>query len=233
MSTRIKWLPVTREGQLEMCHAWLVKLQGKVDVWNIKKGTIEKLQTLYDTALDSLVVASDKGNKSPNKVSQCNIDFDEMTVFMREIKSDAFHGPLLTETDYIDLQLKMHDDHPTPSGAPLALAYAKISKIGIDELTKKKVDLAVGSMSVNANYVDGKQKEPHNRQFLFRYTVTALNEKPPEDFKEWKGIEIMTGHHEILNLGKETAGSVLHCVFRVMNGKKMGEYGQITEMVIS
>jgi hypothetical protein len=223
MSVRHNWLPNEREKVLEMCKAWLDKIVTKVDVWNIRKGTPEKLQTLFDAATASLAVITKKGDKSPNKVAKSHEDFEALINFMQEIKMDAFHGPLLLEEDYADLMLKMHDDHPTPSGIPLASAYPEIGKKYRDKVTKSEAELGVGVMMIKAVYVGNKrQAEPQNRQFCFQYIILPQGELPPEDFELWPGMVIMTKHRHTLDT-KVTMGT-LHGVIRVMNGEIFGAY---------
>jgi hypothetical protein len=216
-----------------MCIAWLGVFPGKMDKWNIRKETPEKLQALLTEAqrLFDIVKAANGGTDEDK--SNLKLAVKALKEFMRVIKKDTLHEPTLNETDFIMLKLKAPDNHPTPSGVPLATAFATITKIGRDEKTHEKIQLGEGSMAIETSFVNAEQKEPHNRQYCLQYTVLAAGIQPPTDFGEWKGLEIMTSRHHILHLGSVPEGSVLHCVMRVMNGKLMGDYGPVRKMVIS
>jgi hypothetical protein len=233
MSKKKDWLAISREDKLAMAKKWIGQFRAHEKDWSIPTTVPTNLELLMQTAATKLELLKNEDTSTPTVVKQCRKAFVALTKALREDKVMYIHTPPLEDENYTSLGLKIPDRHPTPGVVPLEVAYAVISKLGRKEVSHATIQLAKGSMAIETLYLKADDEETQNRQICLQYIVLAAGIEPPEDYNEWPGLEIMTGHHTILKLGNLANGKTLHCVLRVMNGKLFGEYGPVTKETIS
>jgi hypothetical protein len=216
MSKEKDWLPRNRDELLKMCFKWLEVINLKMTEWNMRKEVLEKLQTLYNTALAANIVLSDKGNKSPHKVKDCDEAFAPLEEYMREIKRDTFHKPTIKDVDFIDLQLKIPDEHPAPVPAP------------VREISADPVLASFHQMGWRVRYVDKGEKRDGDKGYKVFVHLAERTDPAPTKVEDFSKSFYTTKAHGLLEFLAEDTAKKIYFMSRIENDGKEGPMGPIT-----
>ncbi|AEF83246.1 hypothetical protein [Leadbettera azotonutricia] len=112
-----KWLPGTREGQLEMARTWSTVLSSNAKAWSIPAAELTGLNSLVSASAKALDAATGEG-RGPVNTAKCKAAFEALVGKMRFIKERYFFMPPLTDADRVSLGLKPKDTVRSPKGVP-------------------------------------------------------------------------------------------------------------------
>jgi hypothetical protein len=210
------WLPRTYEEILKMCHKWIEIINLKMNEWNMRKEVPEKLQALHDKALASFIILTDKANKSPNKVQDCADDFAPLKEYLRDVKRDTFHKPTIKDVDFIDLQLKIPDDHPAPVPAP------------VREVAADPVLASFHQMGWKVRYIDKTAKRDGDKGYKVFYHLAERTDPAPTKVEDFSKSFYTTKNHGLLEFLDEDTAKKIYFLSRVENDGKEGPLGPIT-----
>ncbi|MDR1218195.1 MAG: hypothetical protein LBK73_01135 [Treponema sp.] len=120
MATDKDRLPKSRAEQLAMADGWISVCVAKQTDWNIPVPALTELAALRNAVRTALETVKNESTRTPVANARRKDSFDAQTGFMRGFKRRRFLSPPLTDSDYVSLGIKPHDEHSTPSTAPTA-----------------------------------------------------------------------------------------------------------------
>jgi hypothetical protein len=124
-----KWLPGTREGQLNMAKVWADAIQNKGTLWGIPATILPDLQASI-TESEQILQTSLSADRTPAIITECQRLFGVLVEKLRFIKDRYFKTPPLLDEDYTALLLKVPDKTRSPRGTPRAQITAEIGRSG-------------------------------------------------------------------------------------------------------
>jgi hypothetical protein len=220
MAYNTDWLPASRTDQLTMCLNWTVILTADVrTAWGIPQTQYNELLALYDAA-KALLQQAQSNNRTPVITERCRAAFSALDAKMRFFKSRYFLEPPLIDADIINLGLKPHDTHPTPSGPPTA------------EVTVEPFLAARHQLGVRIIYVSGNPNDKANKGYRIWYKVVAPGEAPPVDPEQLDKSFYTRRLKEVIQFAYGDSGKTVYIAVQVENDGKKGPWGPMTSAVI-
>jgi hypothetical protein len=180
--------------------------------WAIPPAQFTELETLF-TAAEALLEQARSSERTPVVTEQCREAFAALTAKMRFFKSHYFLVPLLASADLVDLGLKPHDTHPTPSGKPVALVRADPYLWAPRELW-----LRIG-------YVFGDPEDKANKGYRIWYKVVPAGAAPVTDTEELDKSFYTRRKRDLLTFGYEDYGKTVYIAVQVENNGIKGNWG--------
>jgi len=132
------WLPSKRTERLAMAKTWSAVLAVSGSSWEIPTGEVEILN-IKITKAQQLLDAARSSSRTKVITAQCNMVFDSLGNYMRDVKKRRFFVPPLTYADLISLGLSPPDTTPTPISAPTAQVEADLTFPGIHLVELKNI----------------------------------------------------------------------------------------------
>jgi hypothetical protein len=214
-----KWLPGSREGQLEMAKTWSTVLGSKAKALGIPAAELTDLNSRISMAAKALDAANGEG-RGPVNTAKCKAAFEAMVAKMRFIKERYFFMPPLTDADRISLGLKPKDKTRTPKAAPRG------------KFTGLTTRLSVGGMEFRIQSADDVPQDAPSvvNGYSIHYGIMpnaplAGEALPHEKFTRRK--------KERFEFSAEDRGKTVYFCIRAQNSRgEVGPWGSIFQAII-
>jgi hypothetical protein len=220
MSKTTDWMPGRRADQLVMTHNWLTIMTPEVrTAWGIPPEQYTKLETLYENA-DALLAKAQSSERTPVITEQCREAFEALTAQMRFFKSHYFLLPPLVNADLVNLDLPIHDTHPSPTGDPTAEVTVETYLVGRHELGVRFV------------YVSGNPDDRANKGYRLWYKVVPPGGEAVSNPKQLDESFFTRRKKDVVRFDYEDSGKTAYIAVQVENDGKKGPWGPLVSALI-